>query len=250
MTVPARPLVLGGIVQATVLLLLGATVGLGAAGWLAGIVFAAGTWVLLGRSLEHHHGHRWGPADTVTFGRLILTGGVIALTADAVAGSTHHVALIGLAAVSLACDGVDGQIARRTGATSAFGARFDMEADSVLAIALSVYLGTTLGWWAVGIGLFRYAYVLASYPMPWLNGALPPRFSRKVVAASQGAVLVVTSAGLLPVPLARACIAVSIASLVWSFGKDVRWLWQRESLRRAAPWWSGSLEKEPATTTV
>ena len=71
-----------------------------------------------------------------------------------------------------------------------FGARFDMEADSVLAIALSIYVAHAIGWWAVAIGLFRYAFALAALAAPWLNAQLPPRMSRKVVAASQGAILV------------------------------------------------------------
>lgn len=264
---PIHPPTVGLVVQAAVLMSLAATVTLGPAGSLAGLGFAVGTWILLSRSLEGTGGHRWGIADTITFGRLILTGGVVALVAEAVAGSVHHVALIGLAAVSLMLDAADGQVARRTGTTSRFGARFDMEADSVLALVLSVYLATNLGWWAVLMGLFRYAFVLAGWAMPWLNAALPPRLSRKVVAASQGAILVVTSAALLPTTVAQVCVAASLATLCWSFAVDVRWLWRRESAQRRrlhtpiraltatghsepvlADQWSGVRAIKPATT--
>lgn len=226
------PPTLGVVVQAAVLALLGATVGLGVAGWLTGLVYSVVTWVLLSRALQQPDVRHWGPADSVTFGRLILTGGAAALVADSVAGDAHRSVLIGLAAASLILDAVDGQVARRTGTASRFGARFDMESDSVLAIVLSVFIATSLGWWAAMIGLFRYAFVLASWAMPWLCSPLPPRMSRKVVAASQGVVLVVVSAGLLPVPMAQAFVAISIGTLVWSFGTDIGYLWrlQRQSV--------------------
>jgi phosphatidylglycerophosphate synthase len=223
---------LGAMAQVAVLVSLAGTVSLGLAGWLVGLGFTAGTWILLSRALKPLDDHRWGPADSITFGRLILTGGVAALVADAVTGYVHYAALIGLAAASLTLDAADGQVARRTGTTSRFGARFDMEADSVLAVALSVYIATTLGWWAAPMGLFRYAFVLVSWAMPWLCAELPPRFSRKVVAAAQGTVLVVASAGLLPTAVAQAGVALSLAALSWSFAVDVRWLWRRESAQR------------------
>lgn len=227
-----HPPTVGAMVQVAVLTALAATVDLGLAGALVGLGFAAGTWILLSRALDRTGGHRWGPADTITFGRLILTGGVAALVADAAFGSVNHTALIGMAAVSLLLDACDGQVARRTATTSRLGARFDMEADSVLALALSVYIATTLGWWAVLMGLFRYVFVLACWAMPWLRGPLPPRQSRKVVAASQGVVLVVTSAALLPTTVAQLCVAVSLAALCWSFLVDVRWLWRQEASQR------------------
>ncbi|MFC9847332.1 CDP-alcohol phosphatidyltransferase family protein [Streptomyces sp. NPDC060223] len=226
------PPTLGVVAQAAVLVLLGVTVSLGVAGWFVGLGYSVVTWVLLSRALQQPDVHQWGPADTVTFGRLILTGGVAALVADSVGGGVYRPALIGLAALSLILDAVDGQVARRTGTASRFGARFDMEADSVLAIVLSVFIATSLGWWAAAIGLFRYTFVLASWAMPWLCAPLLPRVSRKVVAASQGVVLVVVSAGLLPVQMAQVCVALSIGSLVWSFGIDVAYLWRQSAARK------------------
>lgn len=225
-----HPPTLGVLAQAAVLVLLGATAGLGVAGWLAGLGYSAVTWILLSRALQQPDVHRWGPADSVTFGRLILTGGVAALVADSVGGDVHLPVLIGLAAVSLILDAGDGQVARRTGTASRFGARFDMESDSVLAIVLSIFIATSLGWWAAAIGIFRYTFVLASWVTPWLCAPLLPRMSRKVVAASQGVVLVVVSAGLLPTSMAQVCVATSIGTLVWSFGIDVAYLW-RQSVR-------------------
>jgi phosphatidylglycerophosphate synthase len=101
-----------------------------------------------------------------------------------------------------------------------------MEADSVLVLLLSVFVASSLGWWVAAIGLMRYAFVAASWVMPWLRAALPPRMSRKTVAALQGTVLVLASAALLPVPQARMCMAAALGFLLWSFYTDVIWLWR------------------------
>jgi phosphatidylglycerophosphate synthase len=223
-----HPPTAGAIAQAAVLVTLAAAAGLGAAGWLAGAGYALGTWILLSRALRRSEVRGWGPANTVTLARLTLAGGVTALAADSVVGGWPVSAtLTVLAAVALLLDAVDGQVARRTGTTSALGARFDMEADSVLVLVLSVLVATSLGWWVVAIGAFRYVFVGLSWGFPWLRAPLPPRRSRKVVAALQGIVLVVATAGIVPEPQLVVGVGLALASLVWSFGTDIGWLWRR-----------------------
>jgi phosphatidylglycerophosphate synthase len=124
-------------------------------------------------------------------------------------------------------------VARRTGSTSALGARFDMEIDAFLILVLSVYIGGAFGWWTVAMGAARYVFVAASWALPWLSAPLPPRFSRKVVAAVQGVVLVVATAHLLPYGLTFSLVAAALAALTWSFGSDIGWLWRTEQARRA-----------------
>jgi hypothetical protein len=123
-------------------------------------------------------------------------------------------------------DAVDGQVARRTGTTTALGARFDMEVDAFLILVLSVYVMRSIGGWALTIGAMRYAFVVATWVLPWMRGPLPPRFWRKVVAAIQGVVLVFATADVLPRPLMAGVLAAALALLIESFGRDVRWLWQ------------------------
>jgi phosphatidylglycerophosphate synthase len=159
-----------------------------------------------------------------------LVGGVAALVADALTGPVPVVPLVAMAAVAVLLDGVDGQVARRTGTASPLGARFDMETDSILVLVLSVFVASILGWWALAAGLFRYAYGAAAWAMPWLRAPVPVRRSRKVVAALQGIVLVVASAGVLPAPLAATAVGMVLAVLCWSFGRDIRWLWRARQL--------------------
>jgi phosphatidylglycerophosphate synthase len=224
-----HPPTVGGLAQFVVLATLAVGVGLGTAGWLAGTVYALGTWILLSRALRRPGVRGWGPANTVTLARLTLAGGVTALVADSIGGQAPLSVLAPLAAVALLLDAVDGQVARRTGSTSRLGARFDMEADSVLVLVLSVFVAMSLGWWVVAIGAFRYVFVALSWALPWLRAPLPPRLSRKVVAALQGIVLVVASAGVLPDPQAIVCVGLALALLIWSFGSDIGWLWERAS---------------------
>ncbi|GFJ84660.1 hypothetical protein [Phytohabitans houttuyneae] len=107
-----------------------------------------------------------------------------------------------------------------------------MEVDAILILVLSAVVAQSLGVWVLAIGAFRYAFVVASWALPWLRAALPHRLSRKVVAAIQGIVLAVASSGLLPYPLAMAVVGTALALLVWSFTRDVAWLWSAHQFRR------------------
>jgi phosphatidylglycerophosphate synthase len=198
------------------------TLGPGPAGWAAGLAWTAGLGLLVGRTA----GPRLGPADLVTLARAVLGGGVAALVADGLAGWPADALLIAvLTVVALALDGVDGAVARRTGTASEWGARFDMETDAALLLVLSVHVAAAFGWWVLAIGLMRYAWVAAGALLPWLRGALPVRFSAKVVAAVQGVVLL--AAVVRPGPLTAVAVAVALAALLWSFGVSARHLWAR-----------------------
>jgi phosphatidylglycerophosphate synthase len=214
----------GLAVQLGLLAGLAATVGVRPAGWTAAVAFGLGTYALLGNALRRAGRRALGPADVVTLARAILVGGVVALAVDALTHSAPVAVVVALAAVALALDGVDGAVARRTGTASPLGARFDMEVDAVLVLALSVLLVREVGAWVLVIGGMRYAFVAAGLAFPWLTAPLPPRRSRKVVAAAQGIVLVVAVAGVLPPGATIAAVALALALLCWSFGRDVAWL--------------------------
>ncbi|MGW4483114.1 CDP-alcohol phosphatidyltransferase family protein [Amycolatopsis sp. NPDC004368] len=214
----------GAGAQVVLLGVLALTVGLGAAGWIAGLVFTVGLWALLAGAARKAGARSLGPADHVTLTRAILIGGVTALVADHLNAGAPLAVLVPLASVALALDAVDGQVARRTGTSSALGARFDMESDAFLILVLSVLAASTFGYWVLAIGLMRYAFVAASWALPWLNGALPPSRARKVVAALQGVLLVAAGSGLLPHVAGSAVAVVALVALVWSFGRDVLWL--------------------------
>lgn len=216
----------GAGVQILLLALLGSAIGMGPAGWLTGLVFAIATWAVLSRALHRSRLRSFGPANRVTLGRATLVGGVTALVADSFESSPPVTLLVGLTAVALILDGVDGKVARRTGTSTALGARFDMEVDAFLILVLSVYVAMQLGPWVLLIGGMRYAFVAAARVMPWLNAPLPPSFARKTVAALQGICLLLAGSDLLPHAANLGIALLALGSLLWSFGRDVRWLYR------------------------
>jgi phosphatidylglycerophosphate synthase len=223
--------------QAVLLAALALGAGIGPVALLAGAGYAGALWALLGGALQRARCGTLGPADLVTLGRAGLVGGVTALVVEElVTGAAPVPALVAIAAVALALDAVDGRVARRTGTVSAVGARFDMEVDAFLVLVLSVHAAGIVGPWALAIGGMRYAFVAASWVLPWLRGSLPANVAAKTVAALQGVALVVASAELLAPVAAGAVVAVALTLLCWSFGRDVLRLWRaRDTGRGATP---------------
>ena len=248
-TAPARGPMTGLAVQLCLLAVLGATLGVTEAGLFAGGIYGLVLCGLLAAGLQRSGMPALGPANTVTLSRAILVGGVTALVVTSFSHPVNTPALVAIAGIALALDGVDGQVARRTGSTSALGARFDMEIDAFLILVLSVYAGDRFGWWTVALGAYRYAFVAASWAMPWLTAALPHKFSRKVVAALQGVVLALVTAHLLPYQVAVAALVIALGSLTWSFGRDIAWLYRASRVRAAARRrWSAPVPQSLAPT--
>lgn len=211
-----------GLAHALIVAGLGVGLGLGPAGALVGLAYGSCLAVLLAGALRTAGRASLGPADHVTLARALLVGGVTALVADGFMTDEPAVGLlVGIAAVALALDAVDGQVARRTGTASPLGARFDMEVDAFLIAVLSVHVAFTVGWWVLAIGAMRYVFVIAGYVWPWLRGTLPPSYVAKTIAAVQGIVLTVAAAGLLPAAVTQTAVAAALALLTWSFGRDV-----------------------------
>jgi phosphatidylglycerophosphate synthase len=219
--------VTGLLCQFAVTVALAATVGLGALGWVVGISYGVIANLLLARGLARHGADRLGPADRVTLIRATLAGGVTALVADSFSRPSPVTALVALTIIALVLDAVDGWVARRTMTTSALGARFDGEVDAFLILVLSVYVTHSTGGWVLAIGIARYAFLAAGWMLPWMGRTLPPRYWRKVVAAIQGIALTFAVPDVLPWFLTSVVLAVSLALLAESFGRDVAWLWRR-----------------------
>lgn len=231
-----QELVVGAGAQFLLLAALRWTAGLGPAGCLTAAAYAVVTWGALTAVLWRSPAESLGPANRVTLTRAVLVSAVAALVTDTLLGRAHlaHVALlVVLSTVALVLDAVDGLVARRTGTVSPLGARFDMEIDASLILVLSVRVAADLGAWVLAVGAMRYAFVVAGRFAPWLRGPLPPRHSRKTVAALQGIVLVVAVSGILARRPETVLVCWALALLVWSFGRDIVLL--RPAVRRGAP---------------
>jgi phosphatidylglycerophosphate synthase len=202
----------------------------GGIGWAAYALVAGGAALRAGLS-----GFGW--ADRVT----LLRGLLVALMIPCLPTPDHQPWLpLILGAVALALDGVDGAIARRTGTASAFGARFDMETDALTVLMLSALVAAEgrVGAWVLWSGALRYLYVGAGWIWPWLRQPVPPSFARKLVCVLQIAGLLAALAPVLPPPAPSIVAAVSLALLVWSFGRDVIGLMRERGMAEssAAPY--------------
>jgi phosphatidylglycerophosphate synthase len=222
----------GLMAQVLLLAALAGTAGLGGAGWTIGIACAVTMATALARGLARRPGERLGPASWVTLARATLAVGVAALAADSFVHDIPVALLVTLAAVALCLDPVDGWLARRTGTATELGARFDGEADAFLILALSVYVAPACGWWVLAIGGARYLFLAGEWLLPWMRTPLPPRRWRKLVAATQGIVLTVAAAGVLPRALAQALLLAALALLAASMGECTWWLWRRRDAVR------------------
>ena len=189
------------------------------AGLVTAVVWVAGD--------EHQHA-RFGPANYVTMVRAIL----VALVAGVIGRpATPEVlwAVVALAVVIGALDGLDGWLARRTGLASTFGARFDMETDALLILILSVLVWQheKAGAWVLLCGLMRYGFVAAGWRLSWLAQPLPSTWRGKAVAVGQVIGLSVALAPVVPAPLSAVVAGATLAALAWSFAIDIRWLSRR-----------------------
>jgi phosphatidylglycerophosphate synthase len=222
-TVQRGPLI--GLLAVLALLTgLAVTVGVAIAGWVVGIGSGVITSAALGRGLTRHGLAGLGPADRVTLTRATLACGVASLIADSFGRPLPVATVVAMTVVALGLDWLDGWVARRTGTASPLGARFDMEVDSFLLLALSVYVARSSGVWVLAIGAARYAFLAAGWLLPWLRGTAPARPWCKVVAAVQGVVLVTAAADALPPLLMEAALLAALALLAESFGRQVWWL--------------------------
>lgn len=232
-------MILGALVTVALLGVLSVAAGLDLAGWLFGLATGWGITGLLaaGRARSDHP--MIYPSDWVTLGRGLLIAGIAGLVADPFDQARSLTEFLALVSVALALDAVDGQVARRTGTATPFGARFDGEVDAFLILLLSIAVSRDYGAWVLAIGAARYVLLVAGWVVPWLAAPLPPRYWRRVVAAVQGVVLTVAVSAVPPRPVGMFAVAGALLLLAESFGRDVAWLYRAgagQRTRRALRW--------------
>jgi phosphatidylglycerophosphate synthase len=190
-------------------------------------VFVCGSLFFVSALRRDHPFAAFGPANRITMARGVLTAtiaGFLGASIDPVAALT--IVCIGL--VSLILDGFDGRLARRSGLTSPFGARYDMETDAflILVFGLLAWQLDKAGSWVVLSGLLRYLFIAAGWVLPWMRGALPPSRRRQTVCVIQIAVMLAVLLPFVATPASDLLSAATLALLVWSFAIDIAWLWR------------------------
>jgi phosphatidylglycerophosphate synthase len=184
---------------------------------------------------------RFGSANVVTLLRAGIAALVTGLALEALATRSGLLATPGEvgdlwawavpvgALIALGLDGVDGWLARRRRIASAFGARFDMEADAllVLGLSLAVLASGRAGAWVLVAGALRYAFVAGGALWPVLSAPLPPSFRRKAVCVAIGIALVISLVPAVPSGAAGILAGAGVLALVYSFVVDAVWLLRR-----------------------
>jgi len=191
----------------------------------AGALFAVLMLIAIGFLSGHHPFASFGPANQVSTTRAALAALVCALAFEA--SSVRVAALVsGVALGATLLDGLDGRLARQSGMSSAFGARFDLEIDALLIMALAVvaWRHDKAGAWVLLSGLMRYAFVAASWVWPWLDRPLRPSFRRQAVCVVQVGGLILTVLPAVVRPASAIIAAGALIVLSYSFLVDVTWL--------------------------
>lgn len=193
----------------------------------AGGLYAALAIVLVGLGERLPASLGW--ANRITLFRAVLVITLAGLAAFPDFLAAHIYGFIGTALFALALDGVDGWVARRTGSTSAFGARFDMELDAFFILMLCGVLVSIdkVGSFVVLIGMARYLFVIAQRAAGWLAADLPESLFRKSVCVWQIATLLVCLLPSIGSALASLLAGAALTLLMLSFGRDVLWLYRR-----------------------
>jgi phosphatidylglycerophosphate synthase len=192
--------------------------------------------------IQSRDGGRFGQANQAT----LLRSGLVCLIGSTLlaSGQTPIVGwhLLGLIALALALDAVDGFLARKFNLASAFGARFDMEIDALLLFILSLLVWRTgqAGAWVLAIGLMRYVFVAASWFFRPLAAPLRPSLRRKTVCALQGVALLTCLLPPLDQTGASAVAAAALIALSASFVIDIKALLELPSSVRSAKEGAGS----------
>jgi phosphatidylglycerophosphate synthase len=190
-------------------------------------LFALVMGLSIGFLQQHHPFARFGAANQITTLRAILVALIAALVGEPRVPEIA-VAAVG-ATVAVTClDGVDGWLARRQGIASSFGARFDMEIDALMILALSVlaWRHGKAGAWVVASGLLRYAFVAAGRFAPWLRAPLAPSVRRQTICVIQIAALALAMVPSIQPPVSTLLAAAALVTLAASFAIDTRWLWR------------------------
>jgi phosphatidylglycerophosphate synthase len=188
------------------------------------LLFGVGALWVMRAVASCHPFATFGWANAVTLGRGVL----VCLLAGMLGEQTAAVPLLasGLGVIIILMDGLDGSVARRSGTTSAFGARFDMETDAVFVavLAMLAWQSGKVAAWVLLSGAMRYLFIVAAWLVPLLRRPVPSSYRGKTIAVLQMLALLVAIAPWSSATLATIVAASALALLVSSFLLDVVWL--------------------------
>jgi phosphatidylglycerophosphate synthase len=180
--------------------------------------------------LGAHYPHvRFGPANHVTMIRVMMVALIASLIGEPGIPGAAMAASVATGVMTV-LDGVDGWLARKSRMTSAFGARFDMETDAALVMAMSILVVQyeKAGIVALLGGLMRYVFGMAGWWLPWMARPLRPTLRAKTITVCHMVGLSVALAPFVPASLSALVLGATTSALAWSFAVDVQRLRRME----------------------
>ena len=164
------------------------------------------------------------PANAITAARLLMVLGLAGFIGAPGMVSTWAGLISGIALMAWVLDGVDGLLARRLGQCTAFGARFDVETDTVAIIVFSGLLVSTGvgGAWLLAVAALRYGFAIAGWLVPMLARPLAPSRRRQWICGLHVGALAMALGPWVPEQISELVLALSSSLLVLSFAVDIR----------------------------
>jgi phosphatidylglycerophosphate synthase len=195
----------------------------------AAVLFAAGMGAAFGYLGAHYPHVRFGPANHVTMIRVMMVALIASLIGEPGIPGAAMAASVATGVMTV-LDGVDGWLARKSRMTSAFGARFDMETDAALVMAMSILVVQyeKAGIVALLGGLMRYVFGMAGWWLPWMARPLRPTLRAKTITVCHMVGLSVALAPFVPASLSALVLGATTSALAWSFAVDVQRLRRME----------------------
>ena len=132
--------------------------------------------------------------------------------------------------ISLTLDGLDGYLARFLNQTSKFGARFDLETDTLLLLVLSfsLYINMNANLSVFLIPLYRYVFFILQIKFKWLEFSLPKSIRRSFICFFVTFLLIICHLPYLTAYLIGTLINFSILLITFSFLEDIIWLYRNK----------------------
>ena len=128
-------------------------------------------------------------------------------------------------------DWLDGYVARKLKQITDFGFLFDQEVDNIFLfiLVLSITLNNSELYFLWLIPLLRYIFLLMKYVFVWMRSELYDSMRRKSICAVTTFLLIVCNLEFLSFFLIELLSIISISIIVFSFMKDILWLYRRNN---------------------
>ena len=172
-------------------------------------------------------------ANYITYLRLVITITllVLILFRSDVDNMYYSLHIILFSFLVFIMDWLDGYVARKLKQITDFGFLFDQEVDNIFLfiLVLSITLNNSELYFLWLIPLLRYIFLLMKYVFVWMRSDLYDSMRRKSICAVTTFLLIVCNLEFLSFFLIELLSIISISIIVFSFMKDILWLYRRNN---------------------